>query len=56
MGSKPALIIKEMYIYLHKKHRKLVSKLAASLKQLKQEGLYEKLAQELIIPWESEIQ
>lgn len=54
--QEPPFIVKEMYIYLHKKHRELVSKLAASLKQLKQEGLYEKLNQELIIPWESQTQ
>jgi len=34
------LAVKEMYIYLHKNHKPLVSKLASALKEMKQDGSY----------------
>jgi len=40
---KNPLAVKEMFIYLHKKHENLVPKLSASLLAMKQDGSYQKL-------------
>jgi len=50
--QEPALIVTEMFIYLHKKHRMLVPILAATIKQLKQEGFYQELASDMQLPWD----
>lgn len=39
----PPLAVKEMFIYLHKKHQALVPKLAAELLVMKQDGRYQRL-------------
>jgi len=44
----PPLIVKEMFIYLHKKHSHLVSKLAASIKSMKIDGTYDKIVSETL--------
>lgn len=43
---KPNLAKKEMFIYLNKRHSKLVPKLAKSLRALKQEGFYKRVQHE----------
>ncbi len=40
----PPLAKKEMFLYLHKKHEKLVPEIAASLKDMKREGKYNQIA------------
>ncbi|OQX23124.1 MAG: hypothetical protein BWK80_27625 [Desulfobacteraceae bacterium IS3] len=44
----PALAKKEMFFYLHKKHKNLVPKIAASLKDIKREGKYSQIADPLL--------
>ncbi len=39
----PPLGKRHMYVYLHKKHRHLVPKLAASLRSMKQDGSYQRI-------------
>ena len=39
----PALVTREMFIYLHKDHAQLVDKLAAALKSMKSDGTYNKI-------------
>ena len=46
----PPLAVRDMYIYLHKKNQDLVVKLAASLKQLKDDGTYEKIYRKHLAP------
>jgi len=43
--ASPPLAVKEMYIYLHKRHRKVVPLLSNALKQMKTDGTYSALAQ-----------
>lgn len=38
----PPLASREMFMYLHKKHKHLIPQLVQALQQIKQEGLYEK--------------
>ena len=45
----PALATKEMFIYLHKRHAALVPKLAAALRAIKAEGLYQRLYNEKVL-------
>ncbi len=47
----PALENKEMYIYLHKKHSGIVNQLSAALKQIKQNGRYQKLKEKHLNPY-----
>lgn len=46
----PPLAVRKMYIYLHKKHKELVPKLAQALKQLKTDGTYQKIYNETLAP------
>lgn len=39
-GLAPPLAVKEMFLYLHKRHRALVPKLAAALKGMKADGIH----------------
>lgn len=39
----PPLVVKEMYIYLNKKHRDLVGPLALALRKMKVDGSYQKI-------------
>lgn len=43
---KPVLAKKAMYIYLHKRHKPLVPRLAKALRALKQEGFYQRVQNE----------
>ncbi|MEK6664698.1 MAG: transporter substrate-binding domain-containing protein [Pseudomonadota bacterium] len=45
----PPLAKREMFIYLHKRHAALVPKLAAALKAIKAEGLYQRLYKEKVL-------
>ena len=40
----PPLAVREMFLYLHKKHKDLVPQIAASLKELKDEGAYQQIS------------
>lgn len=46
----PPLVTKEMFMYLHKKHKPLVPKIAAALRAIKAEGTYQRLFQEKVAP------
>jgi len=46
----PALARKNMYVYLHKKHKLLVPKLAAALRALKADGSYQRAFQRILQP------
>lgn len=46
----PPLAVRQMFIYLNNKHRSLVPKLAAALKQLKQDGTYQRLYSSILSP------
>ncbi len=46
----PPLATKEMFIYLHKKHKLLVPKLAKALKQIKQNGRYTTIFNKILMP------
>lgn len=48
---KPMLAKREMYVYLNKRHAHLVKKLAQTLRQLKQEGFYNKVYQQTLQPY-----
>jgi len=45
----PLLARREMFIYLHKRHAALVPKLAAALRAIKAEGLYDRLYREKVL-------
>lgn len=46
----PPLAVKEMFIYLHKKHKKIIPELAAALKEMKRDGSYQKLVDKHLMP------
>lgn len=48
----PPLASKEMFMYLHKKHKDLIPRLTEAIRQIKQEGLYNKVFNEKIKPLE----
>ena len=50
--SYPPLANKEMFTYLHKRHAHIVPKLAQALKDMKADGAYERLYQQIIAPLE----
>lgn len=45
----PLLARREMYIYVHKRHAALVPRLAASLRAIKAEGMYDRLYHEKVL-------
>jgi polar amino acid transport system substrate-binding protein len=48
----PPLASRAMYIYLNKRHIKLVPKLAEALRALKREGFYQRVYREKILPYD----
>jgi len=46
----PPLTVKDMYIYLHHKHKQLVPLLARELNQMKQDGTYQKIFDKTLAP------
>jgi len=44
----PPLVVKPMYLYLHKKHSALVPKFAKNLRQLKSNGTYQRIKQDVL--------
>jgi len=42
----PPLTVQPMYLYLHKKHKKLVPLLVQSLKSMKEDGIFQKIGDE----------
>ena len=49
---KPPLAKKEMFIYLHKKHKNIVNKLRNSLSSMKRDGTYNSIVQKILKPLE----
>ena len=47
----PPLATKEMFIYLHKRHEKLVPQLVEALRALKQDGTYQKVIDRKLAPY-----
>jgi polar amino acid transport system substrate-binding protein len=47
----PALVTREMFIYLHKRHASLVPALAAALRAIKSEGLYDRWYREKVLTY-----
>ena len=41
MDSSPPLAVREMFIYLNKRHQALASKISSALAAIKAEGLYD---------------
>jgi len=50
---KQTLAVKEMFIYLHKKHKSLVPKLAKAMSAMKQDGSYQKIFNKYLAPYDS---
>lgn len=48
---KPILAKREMFIYLNKRHARLVPRIDQALKDLKQEGFYKRIAEEKLFPY-----
>jgi polar amino acid transport system substrate-binding protein len=46
----PPLAVKDMYIYLHKKHKKLVPHLTRALYEMKQDGAYQRIYDKTLVP------
>ena len=46
----PPLAKRELFIYLHNRHAALVPKLAEALREIKAEGLYDRLYREKVLP------
>lgn len=44
----PPLAIRKMYLYLNKRHLKLTPKLADAVKQMKQDGTYDHITQDVL--------
>jgi len=51
---KPSLIQKKMYLYLHKKHEKIIPHLEIELKKMKADGSYQKIIQKYLEQFPSE--
>jgi len=47
----PPLATKNMFLYLNKKHEKLVPKLAAALKEMKRDGSYDAIFKQTLAPY-----
>ncbi len=47
----PPLETRAMYMYLHKKHKDLIPQLARVLKEMKQDGTYNKITRETLVPY-----
>lgn len=52
----PPFTVREMFIYLHKKHADYVPKISAALQQLKKEGFYDRVLRETLAPLQSSSQ
>jgi len=48
---KSTLLVKEVFIYLHKKHKSIVSKLSKSLENMKRDGSYQRLVNKHLSPF-----
>jgi len=48
---KSTLIIEEVFIYLHKKHKSIVSKLSKALESMKRDGSYQRLVRKHLSPF-----
>jgi polar amino acid transport system substrate-binding protein len=46
----PPLATREMFIYLNRRHAALVPRLAEALREIKAEGLYDRLYREKVLP------
>ncbi len=47
----PPLIIKEMYLYMHKSHKALVPKVTEVLREMKKDGTYTRLYNQALAPY-----
>jgi len=51
---RPPLADKDMFMYLHKKHRRLIPKITTSLRALKADGTYQRLVDKFLTPLAAE--
>jgi polar amino acid transport system substrate-binding protein len=49
--AQPSLASREMFLYLNKKHEKLVPKLATALKEMKLDGSYYAIFKQTMTPY-----
>ncbi len=49
-AQRPALMVENMYMYLHRRHRELVPRLSAALSGMKQDGTYQRLFGQVLGP------
>ncbi|SJZ83211.1 amino acid ABC transporter substrate-binding protein, PAAT family [Trichlorobacter thiogenes] len=49
--AQPPLATKEMFLYLNKKHEKLVPKLAKALREMKRDGSYDAIFKQTLAPY-----
>lgn len=49
--AQPPLATKEMFLYLNKRHEKLVPRLAATLKEMKLDGSYDAIFEQTLTPY-----
>ena len=47
---RPPLAVRNMYIYLHQKHKALIPKLSQALAQMKSDGTYDRIVNLILIP------
>jgi len=46
----PPLATRHMYIYLHRKHKNYIKKIAESLKEMKRDGSYDRISEKILMP------
>ena len=49
--AQPSLAKREMFLYLNKKHEKLVPRLAAAIKEMKRDGSYDAIFRQTLAPY-----
>lgn len=49
--AQPSLATREMFLYLNKKHEKLVPQLAAAIKEMKRDGSYDAIFKQTLAPY-----
>lgn len=47
---KPPLATKAKYMYLHKKHKNIIPKIEAALREMKKDGTYQKIVDQILTP------
>lgn len=48
VALEPPLVVRDMFLYLHKKHEKLIPQLSDKIKEMKKEGTFAKIVRETL--------